>query len=187
MVIAIDNAAGDIIFATGGISNDRVRIDNAGRMTIGGNTSLSYARLRLAGYSDTVPLQEWGDNSGAVYTRIGRTVGNVMYMDNANYGSNFFEFRGYYSFTTSSGFKIPNGAGSGKVLTSDTNGVGTWQNATATFNGVLCTGTYSVTTSLTAVTFTTESYDTDAFHDNATNTSRLTVPSVALAGKYRIT
>ena len=76
---------------------------------------------------------------------------------------------------------------SGQVLTATSSTTATWQTLAAAFNGVLCTWTYSVTKSLTAVTFTTESYDTDAFHNNATNTSRLTVPSVALAGKYRIT
>ena len=38
----------------------------------------------------------------------------------------------------------------------------------------------------TAITFQAESFDTDGFHDNSTNTSRFTVPS-GKAGKYSIT
>ena len=38
----------------------------------------------------------------------------------------------------------------------------------------------------TAVTFNTEDFDTDGFHDNSTNTSRFTVPS-GKAGKYLLT
>jgi len=36
---------------------------------------------------------------------------------------------------------------------------------------------------LTAIEFNAESYDTDSYHDNATNNSRLTVPT---NGKYRV-
>jgi len=38
----------------------------------------------------------------------------------------------------------------------------------------------------TALTFNSEDYDTDAFHDNSTNTSRITIPS-GKGGKYLIT
>jgi hypothetical protein len=38
----------------------------------------------------------------------------------------------------------------------------------------------------TAVTFNTEDFDTDGFHDNSTNTSRITIPS-NLGGKYLFT
>jgi hypothetical protein len=38
----------------------------------------------------------------------------------------------------------------------------------------------------TAVTFNTEDFDTDGFHDNSTNTSRFTIPS-GKAGKYLVT
>jgi len=40
--------------------------------------------------------------------------------------------------------------------------------------------------SFTAATFDSENWDTDAFHDNVTNNSRLTVPS-GKAGRYHIT
>lgn len=38
----------------------------------------------------------------------------------------------------------------------------------------------------TAITFTSETYDTNAFHDNSTNTSRITIPS-GKNGKYLFT
>ena len=38
----------------------------------------------------------------------------------------------------------------------------------------------------TALTFNLETFDTDGFHDNSTNTSRVTIPA-GLAGKYLIT
>jgi len=38
----------------------------------------------------------------------------------------------------------------------------------------------------TALTFNTEEYDTDSFHDNSTNTSRITIPS-GKGGKYLFT
>ena len=38
----------------------------------------------------------------------------------------------------------------------------------------------------TAITFTVEDYDTDGFHDNSTNTSRMTIPT-GKGGKYQIT
>lgn len=44
--------------------------------------------------------------------------------------------------------------------------------------------TQSIGSSPTVVTFDLENYDTDTYHDNSTNNSRLTVPST---GYYRIT
>jgi hypothetical protein len=47
-------------------------------------------------------------------------------------------------------------------------------------------GTQSIgNATFTAVTFNTEWFDTDAFHDNSTNTSRFTIPS-GKGGKYLI-
>ncbi len=46
------------------------------------------------------------------------------------------------------------------------------------------TSTNVSNTTFTAVPFVSESYDTDSYHDNSSNTSRLTIPAT---GKYRIT
>lgn len=59
---------------------------------------------------------------------------------------------------------------------------------TITFAGVRVyqTGTTSIDGSAyTALAFAAENYDSDAFHDNASNNSRLTVPT-GKAGKYMI-
>jgi hypothetical protein len=58
----------------------------------------------------------------------------------------------------------------------------------STFVGarVFDTSTQSINTSTyTAATFTSESYDTDGFHDNSSNTSRFTIPT-GKGGKYLI-
>jgi hypothetical protein len=47
-------------------------------------------------------------------------------------------------------------------------------------------GTVALTTTYAAIAFTDEDYDTDGFHDNSTNNTRLTVPT-GKAGKYHIT
>jgi len=55
------------------------------------------------------------------------------------------------------------------------------------FNGVLAkqTSGVSVTTSLAALAFQAEEFDTNTFHDISTNNSRLTVPT-GKGGKYQI-
>lgn len=67
-------------------------------------------------------------------------------------------------------------------------GDGTFATPTATvsFNGarVYKSSGQSIGTTLTALSFDTESFDTNTYHDNATNNSRLTVPTT---GYYRIT
>lgn len=61
-----------------------------------------------------------------------------------------------------------------------------WILGNITFSGARCykSTTQSITSTLTVVTFDVESYDTDGYHDNVTNNSRLTVPTT---GYYRIT
>lgn len=61
--------------------------------------------------------------------------------------------------------------------------------AAATFVGCFLSksGTQAITTATaTALTFDTESFDTDGFHSNVTNTSRITIPS-GKDGKYLVT
>ena len=77
----------------------------------------------------------------------------------------------------------------GQVLTVAA-GIPSWATPTATgFVGVsLCkSADQSISnTTLTAVTFNTELFDTDGFHDNSTNNSRITIPA-GKAGKYLFT
>jgi hypothetical protein len=80
----------------------------------------------------------------------------------------------------------------GQVLTADSTaatGVA-WATAASgsTFSGVFCyrNSTYSTTTGAgVIVPFDTERFDTNGYHDNSTNNSRLTVPS-GKEGKYWI-
>lgn len=67
-----------------------------------------------------------------------------------------------------------NAAGKNPAEFVEFNGVAVHQNAGTTVN-----------TSIAAVAFQTEDFDTDVFHDNTTNNSRLTVPS-GKAGKYHV-
>lgn len=71
---------------------------------------------------------------------------------------------------------------SGQVLTSAGAGATpTWTTpAGSSFKGALVGRTTNITitgSSETAIPFTTETYDTDGFHDNVTNNTRLTIPS----------
>ena len=81
----------------------------------------------------------------------------------------------------------------GQVLTADST-VATglkWATASSTPTFVGISGVKSTSQSIannteTAVTFDTEDFDTNGFHDNATNNSRITIPS-GYAGKYLFT
>jgi hypothetical protein len=64
-----------------------------------------------------------------------------------------------------------------------------WGSAGASFVGCALKATNDQSTTLNtdvAITFDSEDFDTDAFHDNSTNTSRITIPS-GLGGKYLFT
>jgi hypothetical protein len=84
------------------------------------------------------------------------------------------------------------GGTTGQILTKATNTDMdfTWGSAgTPTFVGarVYGSGPQSIpTATYPVVTWNTESYDTDGFHDNTTNSSRFTIPS-GKAGKYLFT
>jgi len=63
-----------------------------------------------------------------------------------------------------------------------------WATPSSTFAGCRVTNTTNISianSTDTALTFNTETYDTDAFHDTSTNTSRLTIPT-GKAGYYQI-
>ena len=77
------------------------------------------------------------------------------------------------------------------VLTADsTQATGLkWAAPTSTFVGCSLKKVASQTTSAatyTVITFTAEDFDTNGFHDNSTNTGRITIPA-GYAGKYLIT
>lgn len=75
-----------------------------------------------------------------------------------------------------------------QVLTADSTAATgmKWATPTTTFVGCSLSKSagQSINTSTnTAITFNQEAFDTDGFHDNTTNTSRITIPS-GKAGKY---
>ena len=84
------------------------------------------------------------------------------------------------------------GIGSTDQVLKVSGGVPTWATPSSSLPalvGVSCSR--DATTSLTAgvieyIPFTTEVYDTNAFHDNSTNTSRITIPA-GYSGKYLFT
>lgn len=100
--------------------NDTANPTFSGLATFGTNNDVGGTpRIKVLGYSDTMPLQEWGDG-GIVYTYIGRTTGNIMYMATANNAGNDFEFRNNYKFINQ--VKFP---GSGTWDNSGNVGIGT--------------------------------------------------------------
>jgi hypothetical protein len=90
---------------------------------------------------------------------------------------------------TSSGAVGRLGIGSTDQVLKVSGGVPTWATPAApTFVGCAVTKyDQSINSSTwTALTFTVEDFDTDGFHDNSSNTSRITIPS-GKGGKYSIT
>jgi len=81
----------------GAENNEVVTIDGSGNTVIGKNVALTDTRVKVIGYSDTLPLQEWGDG-GQVGTFIRRTAGNVMSFVAKNYGGYAHEFLGNWWF-----------------------------------------------------------------------------------------
>lgn len=94
----------------------------------------------------------------------------------------------YSSATADTNTRLAIGS-TGNVLTV-AGGVPTWAApATPAFVGVDCYA-QAVSFAYTAgvnkqITFTTENFDTNGFHDNSSNTSRITIPT-GYAGKYNI-
>lgn len=77
----------------------------------------------------------------------------------------------------------------GQVVTADASGHATWAAASGglAFSGASLTksSTQSITQQAeTAITFDGEAFDTDAYHDNSTNNTRLTIP---VTGRYLVT
>jgi hypothetical protein len=92
----------------------------------------------------------------------------------------------YRSSTANTNTRLPVGT-SGQVL-AVSGGVPAWTTIAtgSTFVGASCYTTAQLTVAHdtdTAITYTSEFYDTDAFHSTSTNTSRFTIPA-GKAGKY---
>ena len=94
----------------------------------------------------------------------------------------------YRSSSSNTNTRLAIGA-TGNVLTV-AGGVPTWAAPAGGATFVGCSITKSVSQSIsnntgTFLSFDTEDFDTDGFHDNSTNNSRITIPS-GKAGKYQV-
>jgi len=100
-----------------GTSNPVAKLDVAGNVKMGQVFEMQFdpndldhfqinPRLKVSGFSDTIPLQEWGDG-GVVYTRIVRKVNNHMKMTTANWLGYNFGFEGDYEFEDNVSFPGP--------------------------------------------------------------------------------
>ena len=108
--------------------------------------------------------------SGVINNTLTTTTGDIIYASSANTPARL-------------------GIGSTSQVLTVSGGVPTWADASsgaASFVGcsMYKTSNQSISNDInTALTFTAEEFDTSSFHDNATNTSRITIPS-GKAGKY---
>jgi hypothetical protein len=90
---------------------------------IGTNASVSTTPLKIRGFSDTVPLQEWGDGTGAVYLRVLRSAANVMSLASSS-------VLGLPSVSLVDGSNMTFGTSSGtKIGTATTEKIGFWNKA----------------------------------------------------------
>jgi len=174
-----------------------VAMNAAGSTTITVNTGLFSA-------GDTVFIQNWGAGvctvtagTATVTTHgslaLSQWEGGTLYFTSAS-AAIFFDISQSTGMTnpmTTTGDTIYSSSGStparlgigttGQVLTV-AGGVPSWATPASgtTFNGarVFDSGTQSISNATnTAITFNSESYDTNSYHSTTTNTSRLTVPS----------
>ena len=178
-----------------------VAMNAAGATTITVNTGLFAA-------GDTVFIQNLGAGACTVTagTATVATAGSLILPQNdagilyftATGASIFYDFiqvgavsplttKGdLYTFSTSDA-RLAVGATNGMALTVDSAeatglkyvgfvGASAYRNASQTISNA----------TETALTFNSENYDTDSFHDNSTNNTRMTVPA-GKAGKYLIT
>jgi hypothetical protein len=153
---AIVDAKGDIIVATAA--------DTPARLAVGTNGQV------LKANSATATGLEWASDSAGM-TNPMTTTGDTIYSSSGSTPARL-------------------GIGStGQVLTV-AGGVPSWATpaggSTLVGCSITATGTQSISNAtFTALTFDTEVFDTDGFHSNATNNTRITIPS-GKAGKYSI-
>ena len=116
----------------------------------------------------------------------------IRFLETTANGSNYVGFKAPASLSADKIWTLPSADGtSGQYLKTDGSGVLSFGtvNTSPTFVGVACYAS-NVSVSFTSnviskIPFATEDFDSDAFHDNSTNNTRITIPS-GKAGKYLI-
>ena len=155
---AIVDAKGDIIVATAA--------DTPARLAVGTNGQV------LKANSSTATGLEWASDSAGM-TNPMTTTGDTIYSSSGSTPARLGIGTAGQVLTVNSGATAPEWAtpAGGSTFA----GVRVVNNANQSI----------ANTTATAIAFQTESFDSDAFHDNTTNNSRLTIPS-GKTGYYQI-
>jgi hypothetical protein len=162
----------------------------------GGGTSGTVTVGILSGTTSNLGAVQLSDSTSSTSTSLAATANAVKTtydLANGAIAKSIVDAKGDLVAATAADTVSRLGVGAnGTVLTADSaEATGLKWVAPAissTFVGarVFDTSTQSINTSTyTAATFTSESYDTDGFHDNSSNTSRFTIPT-GKGGKYLI-
>lgn len=131
-----------------------------------------------------------GSGRAKLYIKDGEVYVRLDTGDPAVVGGSVALTEGLLAVGSAAGILSALSAGTeGQVVTADASGHATWADASGglAFSGASLTksSTQAITSQTeTAITFDGEAFDTDTYHDNATNNTRLTIP---VTGRYLIT
>ena len=145
-------------------------ISNTGTLTLPTSTDTLVGRATTDTLTNKTISASSNTLSGVINNTLTTTTGDIIYASSANTPARL-------------------GIGSsGQVLTV-ASGIPSWATASSTPTFIGCVA-YKTTTSQSAATatevkvsFNAEEFDTDSFHDNSTNNTRITIPS-GKGGKY---
>lgn len=175
----------NLIFRTGSTPTERMRLRSTGALITGileATGNIKNSRTQIASNS----IEEWLTDSDTTELAL-----NYFWF---NWGSTRFRDTTIFNWKWSQILRVIGSTGLlkynstqsqfwlGKRLTSDIDGNATWQGA---IGAKATTASFSSWLTLTTVPFASESFDTNTFHDNVTNNSRLTIPT-GMGGVYQI-
>ena len=178
--IADTNGNEEIIFTTTASAVNEITVANA---ATGNNPNIT-----ASGSDSNIGLDFTPKGTGSVNIKGNSTqAGQLRIYEDTDDGSNYTAFK----VGTQSGnvtYTLPTGDGSsGQFLSTNGSGVLSWATGGGGGSFVGCriykSAGQSIGTTLTAVTFDTESFDTDTMHDNVTNNTRITFTT---AGYYEV-
>ena len=166
------HTAGILTVGTGDLRVTTAGTNTASAVTVGGTQTLTNKTLT----SPTLTTPALGTPASGVMTNAtGTATGLTSGITNA-----------LKSATTTVDVSAATAPSSGQVLTATSSTAATWQTPSApAIKGcrVTSAGAQSIGTTLTAVIFDVESFDTDTMHDNVTNNTRVTFTTT---GYYQI-